>query len=70
MKNVTQHLLGPLVEQGEPSDTGTWYCVPIEDLIARGHTHIEFHFQHSLDDNDWEVQQPDAVRLLNGADDA
>jgi hypothetical protein len=47
--NVTPDLLAPMVEQPEPSTGGDWYIVDLRDLLARGYTHVEFHFPFSDD---------------------
>jgi hypothetical protein len=43
---VTPTLLAPMVEQSEPSVDGDWYVVDLRDVLAKGYTHIQFHFPH------------------------
>lgn len=55
--NVTPDLLGPLVEQPEPSVDGDWYVLNIRSLIAEGYTHVQFHF-------DFDKTDPNAATLI------
>ncbi len=52
------------VEQGEPTDSGTWYAVELESLLARGYRYVEVHFPDTGDDQVYENGAPDDVRLL------
>jgi hypothetical protein len=61
--DVTRRLTRRLIEQGEPTDTGEWHSLDIQDLIGQGWQYIEFHYPDGEDD-----QRPDHVRLLGPND--
>jgi hypothetical protein len=58
MTDATRELLWRYVEQPEPSTEGSWFAVPLEELIKSGFQYVEIHFP---DDSD----TPNAVRLLD-----
>ena len=63
MDNVTRNLTRPLIEQGEPTDTGEWHVIDIHDLLAQGWQYVEFHYPDTEDD-----PNPNQVRLLKAGD--
>lgn len=56
---VTRGLLAPLVEQPEPSTSGSWYVVPLASLVAEGFDVVEVHIADDAD-------TPDMIRLIKG----
>lgn len=60
--DVTRKWFSQQVEQGDPSTDGTWFIVPLAQLIEQGYDYLEAHFP----DNEDGESAPNAVQLSRG----